>query len=51
MPEFEKEEFTFPDEEKKVNALEIEADDSFEIEIEDDTPKKTATVSPCLKSL
>jgi hypothetical protein len=35
MPDFEKEEFKFPDEQTEVK---VEADDGFEIEIEDDTP-------------
>ena len=51
MPEFEKEEFTFPDEEKQVNKLEIEADSSFEIEIEDDTPEEDRNRQPMPKEL
>lgn len=35
MPDFQKEEFKFPDEQTEVK---VEADEGFEIEIEDDTP-------------
>jgi hypothetical protein len=51
MPEFEKEEFTFPDEDKKVNVAENEAEGSFEIEIEDDTPAEDRNRQPMPKEL
>jgi len=51
MPEFDKEEFTFPDEVKKVDKLEVEAEDSFEIEIEDDTPEEDRNRQPMPKEL
>jgi hypothetical protein len=43
MPEFEKEEFKFPDEQTEVK---VEADEGFEIEIEDDTPPEDRGKKP-----
>ena len=41
MPEFEKDEFAFPDEQdQKATKLEVETDEGFEVEIEDDTPEE-----------
>jgi hypothetical protein len=52
MPEFDKEEFNFPDEtpEEKVNQLEIE-EEGFEIEVEDDTPEEDRNRQPMPKEL
>jgi hypothetical protein len=43
MPDFDKEEFKFPDEQTEVK---VEADDGFEIEIEDDTPPEDRGKKP-----
>ena len=45
MPEFEKEEFKFPDE-KEQTEVKVEADEGFEIEIEDDTPPEDRGKKP-----
>jgi hypothetical protein len=52
MPEFDKEEFNFPDEVKdeKVEQLEIE-EEGFEIEVEDDTPEEDRNRQPMPKEL
>lgn len=49
MPEFEQEEFKFPDEQPEVKADAKE--DSFEIEIEDDTPAEDRNRQPMPKEL
>ena len=49
MPEFEKEEFKFPDE-TEVKATEAE-DEGFEIEIEDDTPPEDRNREPMPKEI
>jgi hypothetical protein len=51
MPEFEKEEYTFPDEVKKGKDVNIEIDDNFEVEIEDDTPAEDRNRQPMPKEL
>jgi hypothetical protein len=43
MPDFDKEEFKFPDEQTEVK---VEADEGFEIEIEDDTPPEDRGKKP-----
>jgi len=48
MPEFGKDEFKFPDE---VNLKDSKAEDSFEIEIEDDTPAEDRNRQPMPKEL
>lgn len=52
MPEFDKEEFNFPDEikDEKVQQLEIE-EEGFEIEVEDDTPEEDRNRQPMPKEL
>ena len=49
MPEFEKEEFKFPDE--KQESQEQEQDDQLEVEIEDDTPEEDRGREPMPKPL
>jgi hypothetical protein len=55
MPDFEKNEFKFPDETKSEEKLDIEVpaeeDDKLEIEIEDDTPAKDRNREPAPKEL
>lgn len=55
MPEFEKNEFKFPDEVKSEEKLDIEIpaeeDDKLEIEIEDDTPASDRNREPAPKEL
>lgn len=46
MAEFEKEEFTFPDEEPKGKPVEMLADGEVDIIIEDDTPAEDRNVEP-----
>ena len=45
MPDFEKEQFKFPDEAEQTEAK-VEADEGFEIEIEDDTPPEDRGKKP-----
>ncbi len=45
MPDFEKEEFKFPDEAEQTE-VKVEADEGFEIEIEDDTPPEDRGKKP-----
>jgi hypothetical protein len=53
MPEFEKEEFKFPDEKQELNVTmdREEGDDKFEVEIEDDTPPEDRGREPLPKPL
>jgi len=48
MPEFEKDEFKFPDEKEEVSVTfdKKDDDDDFEIEIEDDTPPEDRGQDP-----
>ena len=50
MPEFENEEFVFPDEKPEVKASEQE-ESKFDIEIEDDTPAEDRGRTPMPKEL
>lgn len=52
MPEFDKEEFTFPDEEKEAQGTQLEIEEEgFEIEVEDDTPEEDRNRQPMPKEL
>ena len=45
MPEFDKEEFVFPDEDNKKVEVKADADD-FELVVEDDTPEEDRNKQP-----
>ena len=52
MPEFEKDEFKFPDEQKELSVrMDKSEDDDFELEIEDDTPPEDRDREPLPVSL
>lgn len=52
MPEFDGEEFTFPDEQpQEAPKLEVEAEEGYEIEVEDDTPEEDRGRQPMPKEL
>ena len=52
MPEFEKDEFKFPDEQKELSVrMDKSEDDDFELEIEDDTPPEDRGREPLPTSL
>ena len=51
MPDFEKNEFKFPDEQEDAKAQEQEQEDQLEVEIEDDTPEEDRGRDPMPKPI
>jgi len=51
MPEFDKDEFKFPDETSENKGKPVDTQDSFEIEVEDDTPPQDRNREPMPKPL
>jgi hypothetical protein len=47
MPQFEQDEFKFPDEiEKESKGKPVDTEDDFSVEVEDDTPPEDRNVKP-----